>query len=286
MRICAIVLNYRDGARTEACLRSLNGQGLDTVLVVDNSAEARAAEDIAAIVERQARQMDCVLRLIEPGSNLGFARGVNLALNDETALRCDAFLLINNDAVAMPGMVGRLASRLADTANMMVAPTVVDAAGRPQPILWYQRFFGLLTTRSLPGSFPYLSGCCLLARRELLERGKLFDEDFFMYGEDTLLGWRLACAGMEFLRLNDALVRHDGAGSSRRGQLFYEYHMARAHVLLAMKTRRHQWELPLLLACKGIGLGLRASWRSLRFKSIVPLHAFFLAWRQADIRAD
>lgn len=254
------------------------------MLVVDNSADEHAAGELAVTLERLTEGGDYMLRLINPNANLGFARGVNLALSDESALRCDAFLLINNDAVAMPDMVARLSAALAAPDMVMVAPTVVDTASQPQPILWYQRFFGLLTTHRLPGSFPYLSGCCLLVCREMLEEGRLFDEDFFMYGEDTLLGWRLACAGKKPLRLGEAFVRHDGAGSSRRGQFFYEYHMARAHVLLAMKTWRRPWEVPLLLACKCVGLGARALWRSLRFENLVPLKAFFMAWRKLDIR--
>lgn len=284
MKICAIVLNYRDAARTEACMSSLHGQGLDTVLIVDNSADEHATDELAAMLERQKECVDYTPHLLNSGNNLGFARGVNLALNDEAALHCDAFLLINNDAVALSDMVARLAAALADTGAAMVAPTVVDAAGVQQPMLWYQRFFGLLTVRPLPGSFPYLSGCCLLVRREILENGRLFDEDFFMYGEDTRLGWRLACAGKKPLRLDDAFVRHDGAGSSRRGQMFYEYHMARAHVLLAMKTWHHPMEIPLLLASKCVGLSLRALWRSLRFGNIAPLKAFFMAWLALDIR--
>lgn len=284
MKICAIVLNYRDAVRTEACLRSLSGQGVDTVLLVDNSADAQAGAELAAMRTRLEGAMDYVFRLLEPGSNLGFARGVNLALNDTSALSCDAFMLINNDAVAMPGMVARLVAALAYDDVPMVAPTVLDAAGRPRPMFWYQRFFGLLTTRQLPGSFPYLSGCCLLVQRAMLDEGRLFDEDFFMYGEDTLLGWRLARAGKKPLRLDDAFVRHDGAGSSRRGQLFYEYHMARAHVLLAMKTLRHPLEMPALLAGKCIALSLRALWRSMRFGSVAPLKAFLLAWSKRDIR--
>lgn len=285
MKICAIVLNYRDAARTEACLCSLLGQGLDAVLVVDNSADERAIGELADMMERQKVQADYALYLINPGCNLGFARGVNLALNNAAARQCDGFLLINNDAVALPGMVTRLSSELADSGMSMVAPTVIDAAGKQQSMLWYQRFFGLLTTHPLPGSFPYLSGCCLLVRREMLEEGKLFDEDFFMYGEDALLGWRLACAQKKPLRLSDAFVRHDEVGSSRRGQLFYEYHMARAHVLLAMKTWRHPLEKPLLLASKCVGLSLRALWRSLHFGNIVPLKAFFMAWRALEICA-
>lgn len=284
MKICAIVLNYRNAARTEACLNSLKGQGLDSALIVDNSDDEHAAEEIAAVLERQGMLVDYSLSLFNYGGNLGFSRGVNRALSYASVLHCDAFLLINNDAVAKQGLVARLASALADSDAGMVAPAVVDAAGNMQPMLWYQRFFGLMTAYPLPGSFPYLSGCCLLVSREMLQNGRLFDEDFFMYGEDTLLGWHLACAGKKPIRVGGALVCHDSAGSLRLGQWFYEYHMARAHFLLAMKTRRHSIETPLLLASKGIGMGLRALWRSLRSGNLVPLKAFFMAWRALNVR--
>lgn len=284
MKICAIVLNYRDALRTKACLSSLVGQGLDTVLVVDNSADTVAACELAAMVEQLNEQVDYTLHQLDPGSNLGFSRGINLALRDAGALQCDAFLLINNDAVASQGMVAKLAAALATHKLLMVAPTVVDAEGLPQPMLWYQRFFGLLTKRQLPGSFPYLSGCCMLVSHQILKDGRLFDEDFFMYGEDTLLGWRLVRSGEGPLCLGDTFVRHYGAGSSRRGRIFYEYHTARAHILLARKTLLHPLELPLALTCKILGLSLRALWRSLRFGNIVPLRAFFLAWQGRDIR--
>lgn len=130
MKICAIVLNYRNAARTEACLCSLNGEGLDTVLVVDNSADDRAANELAAMIKRQTERINYTLRLLNPGSNLGFARGVNLAISEAAALQCDAFLLINNDAVALPSMVARLAAALTNGDTVMVAPTVIDAAGR------------------------------------------------------------------------------------------------------------------------------------------------------------
>lgn len=284
MKICAIILNYRDAARTEACLCSLAGQGLGKVLVVDNSADECAADELAAMMRRQAGQVDCMLDLLNPGSNLGFARGVNLALNDAAALRCDAFLLINNDAVAMPGMVAHLAAALAHGDAPMVAPTVLDVEGKPQPMLWYQRFFGLLAARQLPGSFPYLSGCCMLVHRDVLKNGKLFDEDFFMYGEDAMLGWRLANSGKVLRCVNDAEVRHTSGASSRQGHFFYEYHTARAHVLLALKTWKTPLEIPLLLVSKCSGLALRALLRSARFGSAVPLKAFILAWFPVTVR--
>lgn len=287
MKICAIVLDYRSAARTEACLQSLLGQGLTAVLLVDNSADAQASRELDAAMRRlQAGGIDYALHIRRPQTNFGFARGVNFALKDDAARCCDAFLLLNNDATATSNMVPRLATSLVTGEADLVAPLIIDDVGNPQPILWYQRFFGLLTAHRLPSSFYYFSGCCLLFRRELLQSGKLFDEDFFMYGEDTLLGWQMIRDGKAMLCNKDAVVRHIGHGSSQQGKMFYEYHMARAHVLLALKTWRNPLEIPLLLFTKVLGLALRALQRSRNYRSATPLLAFFLAWLPLNIRAS
>jgi N-acetylglucosaminyl-diphospho-decaprenol L-rhamnosyltransferase len=286
MKICAVILDYRGAEKTGKCLLSLVGQGIDTVLIVDNSADRRAGAALDNTVQDLRRSAPGYeLPVLRPAVNLGFARGVNLALGHHAALACDAFLLLNNDATAMPHMVSRLVDTLVERDADLVAPAIVDAGGRRQPMLWYQRFFGLLTAGPLPASFPYLSGCCLLFRRELLASDKLFDDDFFMYGEDTLLGWQMARAGKILTCNEDAVVCHAGRGSSRQSRLFYEYHMARAHVLLALKTARSPAEIPFLLIAKSIGLALRAVRRCARSGSAVPLLAFFLAWLPLEIRA-
>jgi len=51
-RVCAIILDYRAAGKTETCLKSLIGQGLATVYLVDNSASERASTDLLQAVER------------------------------------------------------------------------------------------------------------------------------------------------------------------------------------------------------------------------------------------
>jgi GT2 family glycosyltransferase len=207
-----------------------------------------------------------------------------MGLNEATVSDSDVFFLINNDAVATPGMVATLVRALKNDGTDLVLPTIIAGDGKQQSGYWYQRHFGLLTTTHLPFSFSYPSGCCMLFRRELLAAGKFFDEDFFMYGEDTMLGWRLRQSARKVRHLDDVLVQHSGIGSSRQYGLFYEYHTARAHILLTKKTWCHPLEIPLLLVTKCIGLGLRAMLRSMRSGSAVPLAAFFLAWFPLNIR--
>lgn len=284
MNSCAIVLNYRNAECTEACLRSLVGQGVRTALVVDNSADTQASVELAAAIQRiQNVRADFDLRVLTPANNLGFSRGVNAALEDERVKACDAFLLINNDAIAAPGMIGKLKLTMDSHHADIVTPVVRSFDGVLQPTLWYQRFFGLLTKQPYPGSFSFPSGCCLMFGKSVLMAGKLLDEDFFMYGEDVLLGWTLRRMGKMAYQVEDAVVYHTGNASSGGKGLFYEYHVARGHLLLALKTRHHWLEIPLLLTAKGCVLLLRAVWRSLRWKSGIPLLAFLLAWLPLNV---
>ena len=284
MKICAIILDYRGARKTETCLRSLMHERIDTVLVINNSDNAQGTLQLTeAIARLKGDGIDYALHVLDPGTNLGFACGVNFAIGAQEASHCDTFLLLNNDASVIPGSIGILAATLLEEGVDLVAPAVVDDAGNPQPMLWYQRFFGSLTKFAVPGAFPFFSGCCLLLRRSLLVSGKLFDEDFFMYGEDTLLGWRMARERRPMRQEENATVRHTGQIRSHTS-FFYEYHMARAHILLACKTLRSPLEILLLLPTKCLGLSLRALRRSLRYRNGAPIAACLLAWIPLDIR--
>lgn len=288
VKICAVILDYRGAIKTEACLRSLAGQGLTTVLIVDNSAEPTASRLLAGTVERmRAQSADFDLQVINTSTNLGFARGVNLALSTDQMSEHphDAYLLLNNDAQAMPGLVQRLTVELeGDKAADLVAPSINSGPNHSQRIMWYNRYLGLQSRLQFPFSFPFLSGCCLLFRRDILEEGRLFDESFFMYGEDACLGWRLHSKGKTIRCVESATVCHGGQGSSRKGGLFYEYHMVRAHLLLSMKTWRNPLEIPLMLICKLFVLTARALVRSVRSRSTIPAIALIMGLFNIPVR--
>jgi GT2 family glycosyltransferase len=105
-----------------------------------------------------------------------------------------------------------------------------------------------------------------------------------MYGEDTLLGWQLMRRGAKQCVVDSAVIRHKGQDRTNTCNLFYEYQLARAHVLLSCKAYRHPFEIPVLLLSKSIGLLMRASLRSLRYRSGLPVLAFALAWFPIKIR--
>jgi len=281
--VCAIVLDYYGAEITKKCLISLIGQGLKTIYVLDNSQESEAATTLESAVDQvRAQRADFAVEIISAGTNLGFAKGVNFVIAHDRQAQSphDFYLLLNNDAVAGPGLVAGLLRALeCEPEAVLAAPRVVSSGSseREQGV-WYHRYFGLLYSRPGRFRFHYFTGCCLLLPSRLVSKLRLFDEAFFMYGEDTELAWRLTRQGKKAVCATEAYVKHDYGPSVARSSFFYEYHMARGHLLLSLKTWLHPAEIPLLVLTKIVGLGGRAIMRFYRYRSLTPPFSLLVAW--------
>lgn len=282
--VCAIILDYFGSSKTIACLTSLVGQGLDAVVIVDNSGERQANLQLQEALEEfnQPNVPFAMHRIVNP-QNLGYAAGVNQALRwlEENHPHC-YYLLINNDAEATPGMLPKLLKYMREQNGTAIASPMIDMGHRMITFSWYHRFTGLMFSHYVIGTFPYLTGCCLLIDRRIIGNG-LFDEDFFMYGEDVALTWRLRLSGWHIACVNSAIVRHEGTGSSHQGSFFYENHMVRGHILLARKLARHRWEMPILYLGRLLALSARVVVRTIRFRSLVPIKVSIKALCKYDV---
>lgn len=265
----AITIHFRDAALTARCLDSLLADGWGPVLVWDNSEdEGRSLEDLRARYRDAGR-----VRFVQAPDNLGFGKGMNAAMADLAGSgHVGPMLLINNDAVAVPGLreaVLEEASRMQPPA--LVAPRILQD-GQEQGWRYYQPWFGLVTRRPLPGSFPFLSGCALLVLHTDYAT-PLFDEDFFMYGEDVELSWRMRRQGGSLALLDRPWVVHEGAASSGQASQAYERFMVRSHRQLSRKLAGSAWGGWVMSATKLPFLLLRALLRSARYGSLGPLRA-------------
>lgn len=282
--VCAIILDYFRSSKTVACLTSLIDQGLDAVMIVDNAGDRRANMQLQeALEEFRQRELPFTIHQIVNPQNLGYAAGVNKALRwlEENKPHC-YYLLINNDAEATPGMLQELLKYMHEHDRKVLVAPVIDIGHKQLAGYWYHRFSGLMFSHHVIGTFQYLSGCCLLVDRRAVGDG-LFDEDFFMYGEDVELCWRLRLSGWDTACVSQAIVRHEGAGSSRQGGFFYEYHMVRGHLLLARKLARQRCGMTFLYFGRLLTISARAIVRAIRFRSLVPIAASISALRKHDV---
>jgi len=191
----------------DACLDSL--RGALPVTVVDNSSNDT--------VRRVAADHGAAYR--DPGSNLGFAGGVNTGVRLLPQPHGDV-LLLNPDAEVSPEAVARLHARLtSDPGLACVAPAQVDPrdgssarVGWPFPTpggAWAEAVgLGGVRTR-----VDFLIGSVLLIRAEALESVGPFDEDFFLYAEEIDWQRRAANQGWRVALCPEVVATHVGAGT-------------------------------------------------------------------------
>lgn len=273
--IIGLTLNFRDESRTCRCVASLLSNGAQHVIVWDNSDdEGFCAGNLA----KQWLDNDEITILVSP-ANLGFAAAVNRGIDWIKTKFGDVLVaLINNDAEFLPGSLSLLSEALTDRSEILFACSDIDNGGLVTGPTYYQRWFGILSAKKIPGSAPHASGCAMLIAVNRINQ-PLFDESFFMYGEDAELGWRMARSGKTFAYLPKVLVRHEGSASSVLGSEFYETRMVAAHLILARRLSNGLVEYSVLIFSRLLTLTVRACLRAWRYRNSLPLGALWLGWR-------
>jgi N-acetylglucosaminyl-diphospho-decaprenol L-rhamnosyltransferase len=266
IRLQALVIEYRSPHRTIECVKALLAQSVPIVHVVDNSADHGVTRGL--LVEAFAG--DDRVWILDAGSNLGFAAGINFGLRHRVS---DRVLLINNDALPSAGAISALEASLDTAEDACIAFPSLMHAGRPLERVHYHRWLSLLTNRRWLGAFEVPRGCCMLVSVDRTPVTPLFDEQFFMYGEEIALGWHLHRQGARICHVSAAWVEHAGSATAMRGSPFYEERTALAHLLLNNVLAERAGVRQALAVVRVSMLVLRALTRSLRQRSLLPLHA-------------
>ena len=260
----------------DECLRSLEAQTFRDfeVIVVDNSGKGLARRAGAA----------GSIRVIENQVNRGFGAAVNQGLE---ASQARFLATLNDDAVAQPGWLeallnaleprpdaGMCASKvrlagedLLDSAGMLISPDGSSKQrGHRQPADLFSRLEDVL----LP------SASAALYRRAMLEEIGGFDEDFFLYSEDTDLGLRARWAGWRCLYAPGAVVDHRYSHSAGRASPLKAYYVERNRLFLVVKNfpaaslaktpfaalSRYRWHVALMRGGRGAAAEFRAEGNS------------------------
>jgi N-acetylglucosaminyl-diphospho-decaprenol L-rhamnosyltransferase len=233
MTVDAIVVSFNTRDLLRASVVSLRASAFPVrhVFVVDNASSDGSAQMVATEFPD--------VTLLEMHENLGFARANNAAFG---LCEADAILLLNPDAELSLEALGELVTELEANGRVgAVGPVLVSKdglvqceGGRRDPSIMGE--FGNISRlnsrlpRSVFGRYlindwdhrstrdvEVLSGACMLIRSSALD-GRLFCEDFFMYGEDIELCQRLRAAGWTVRYVGTAEVLHRGAVASRKAR--------------------------------------------------------------------
>ncbi len=226
-----VVVAYNSARTLRGCVEPLAAPPGVSVTVVDN---ASTDDSLAAI-------SGLPVDVVRMAANRGFAAGCNAGVAGGSA---PYVLLLNPDARLSARHLGVLAAVLdAEPRTALVGPRIEAADGslafsqrrfprlrstyaqalflhRAWPFAdWTDELVRDPTAYARPSWPDWVSGACMLVRRDALREVGGLDEDFFLYCEDTDLCARLRAAGHSVRYEPGAVARHEGGASAPREQL-------------------------------------------------------------------
>lgn len=236
MKLSVIIVNYNVRYYVEQCIVSVERATRDIdaeIYVVDNHSKDESADYLS-------RKFGNRIHLIESNHNLGFARANNKAIAQSEG---EYVLLLNPDTI-----VGE--NTLKEVLNFMDAHPEAGGAGvmmqnsdgtiaresrrgLPTPLVSLLKMCGFSHRYYLshlpwdqPGKIEVVSGAFYMLRRSVLDKVGLLDTDFFMYGEDIDLSYRILKGGFENWYVPAHILHYKGESTQKTSfnyvHVFYE----------------------------------------------------------------
>ena len=206
MKLTVVIVNYNVCYYLEQCLLSVQKalEGIEgEIYVVDNHSKDGSVAYLSARFP--------AVHFIDSNHNLGFARANNIAIRQSCG---EYVLLLNPDTIVGEHTLSDVlqfmdAHPQAGGAGVMMHNTDGSRANEsrraiPTPMVSFRKMLGFNSRYYMshlpwdkPGRIEVISGAFCMLRRRALDQVGLLDEDFFMYGEDIDLSYRLLKGGFE-----------------------------------------------------------------------------------------
>ncbi|MGW2623225.1 glycosyltransferase [Micromonospora taraxaci] len=219
MDVSIVVLAWEDFERTRACVLSLPAEA--EIVVVDNGSSVHIQESLSEFCAQQG------VRYVQSGSNLGYARGMNLGVRHTSRANV---ILSNNDIIVHADAVARLLTALEDPQVGAAFPGVVTPEGVSQTE--GGRFLGLgvgfahatglsmvlpnLRIVAPPEKADWLTGPFVAMRRSTFDAIGGVDETSFFYSEDMRLCWAVRQQGLRLAYVPEAVIMHEDDATAKR----------------------------------------------------------------------
>ena len=308
MKLTVVIVNYKVKYFLEQCLRSVEkaSMGLSVeVIVVDNASGDGSVEYI--------RERFPDVTVIACEENLGFAKANNLAIRQS---RGEYVLLLNPDTIVAentfsdfilfmdgnPGAGGCGAFMLHTDGSF--APE--SRRGLPTPFVAFCKMSGLAglfpKSRTLGkyymrylderevNEIEIMSGAFMFLRREALDKAGLLDEDFFMYGEDIDLSYRMLKSGYTNHYLPSKILHYKGESTQKSSyryvhtfyramQLFFKKHYSHYSILVSVPITLAIWGRAALAY-----VGNQFRHRREKTNALCPINCLFVGGEDAAVQ--
>ncbi|MBQ8158496.1 MAG: glycosyltransferase family 2 protein [Prevotella sp.] len=253
MKLSVIIVNYNVRYYVSQCIESVERatQDIDTeIFVVDNHSSDGS---VAYLHKRFGNR----IHLIESNHNLGFARANNTAIRQSQG---NYILLLNPDTIVAEDAIKKVLDFMEKTENIGGVGVMMQNAdgtiaresrrGLPTPFVsllkmcgFTRRYYMSHLSWDKPGQIEVISGAFFMVRRDVLDKVGLLDKDFFMYGEDIDLSYRILKAGYQNWYVPANILHYKGE-STHKSSFGYVHVFYRAMLIF---FRKHYGHLSFLL---------------------------------------
>lgn len=188
-----ILVNYNGYKDTIECVESLRKINFNNykIIVVDNASTNNS------IIHLKKSCNDCTI--LESKNNLGFAGGNNLAIDYAINKGAEYILLLNNDTLVDPGFLDDMLETYKKEDKIgLVGCKIMNYPKKN--IIWYGGGY-INWFKFIPEHYginevdkgqcdkekevDFITGCCMLVKKEVFEKSGLLPDDYFMYFEDV-----------------------------------------------------------------------------------------------------
>lgn len=272
MKLSVIIVSYNVKHYLEQCLLSLYKAAHKDIpmeiFVVDNAGQDNTP---AYIKERFPADMYPTLHIIANARNIGFGRANNQAV---AKAKGEYVLFINPDTIVTEKTLHDAITfadahpQLGGMGTMMLHSDgkFANESRRGLPTPWtalckmsglcslfpksknFGKYYMQYLDREQASEIEIISGAFFLARKSALDKAGLFDEEFFMYGEDIDLSYRLMKQGFKNYYIPSPIIHYKGESTQK--STFKYVHIFYTAMLIFFKKHFHHYGYLLTLPIK------------------------------------
>ena len=244
-KVFIVILHYNNEPDTLECLASLEKISYSDyeLVVVDNGSEKESR-----IMNHESRIKG---KVIYNEENLGFSGGNNAGIRYALERGADYVLLLNNDTVVSSDFLTKLVKAGESDGRFGILGPKIYFYDEPEKlwsaggkINWLynkgtMRGYGEIDRGQYDNhSFQktdFITGCCLLIKRKVIEKIGLMPEDYFLYYEDTDWSLKTRRAGFQCIFAPAAKIWHKGSRGSQEGSPSYIYYHTRSGLIFSRR---------------------------------------------------
>lgn len=215
--IYIILVNFNNYNDTIKCLQSLQNINYKNfkILIVDNGSKNNSIEEISTYIT------DNVI-VLKSKENHGFAGGNNIGIKYALENGADYILLLNNDTEVEVNFLSNMLKTAEENENIGLVGCKIKYYNNKK-LLWYAggeidwfKFIGSNTgiknydnkMIDKKKEITFVTGCCMLIKREVVEKVGMLPDEYFMYFEDVDFCVRVKEAGYKIIYEPTAVIYH------------------------------------------------------------------------------